>query len=123
MWISHALLKWFVFTIPGLAAWLETQGFAGAFAWPLFLTELVGGIAILLGFYARHVALALSPILVLAASTHLANGWVFTNAGGGWEYPVYLTVASVAQWLIGDGAFALKSRPLWFVSLLRLRAA
>lgn len=114
MWISHALLKWFVFTIPGLAAWLESQGFAAFFAWPLFLTEIVGGLAIVIGFYARHVALALTPVLLIAMSTHLGNGWVFTNEGGGWEYPAFLIAASITQWLIGDGALALRSRPLLF---------
>jgi putative oxidoreductase len=43
----------------------------------------------------------------------LNNGWVFSAPGGGWEYPTYLFVLSIAQFLLGDGAFALKpSRPL-----------
>jgi putative oxidoreductase len=28
--------------------------------------------------------------------------------GGGWEYPVFLTVMSLVLWLSGDGAAALK---------------
>ena len=44
---------------------------------------------------------------------HVGNGWVFTAPGGGWEYPLFLIVASVALALIGDGAFAISpSRPL-----------
>jgi putative oxidoreductase len=39
------------------------------------------------------------------------NGWVFSSAGGGWEYPVFLVVASVALWLLGDGAFTLRRSP------------
>ncbi len=60
------------------------------------------------------MALALSPILLGALfSAHLANGWVFSAPGGGWECPAYLFVLSIAQFLLGDGAFALKpSRPL-----------
>jgi putative oxidoreductase len=123
MWIAHALLKWFVFTIPGFASWLETQGLPGIFAWPVFLSEIIGGTAILIGFYARHVALALIPILVVALSTHVPNGWVFTNQNGGWEYPAYLIVASFAQWLVGDGAFSLRSRPLLFIGRVEARAA
>jgi putative oxidoreductase len=38
---------------------------------------------------------------------HGANGWVFSNPGGGWEYPAFLIAASLAQTLLGDGAFAL----------------
>jgi putative oxidoreductase len=32
---------------------------------------------------------------------------VFTATGGGWEYPAYLMIASLAQALLGDGAYAL----------------
>jgi len=38
----------------------------------------------------------------------MPNGWVHTSPGGGWEYPVFLVVASVALWLIGDGAWSLR---------------
>jgi len=31
---------------------------------------------------------------------------VFTSPKGGWEYPLFLLVASLAQWLLGDGAWA-----------------
>jgi putative oxidoreductase len=40
---------------------------------------------------------------------------VFSAQGGGWEYPAFLIVASLVQWLVGDGAYALRSRPLLFV--------
>ena len=39
---------------------------------------------------------------------------LFTAANGGWEYPAFLILASVAHGLIGDGALALRSRPLLF---------
>jgi putative oxidoreductase len=54
------------------------------------------------------VSLALVPILLGAMWAHLGNGWVFSNANGGWEYPLYLAVLAAAQSLLGDGAFALK---------------
>ncbi|MBB3770710.1 putative oxidoreductase [Angulomicrobium tetraedrale] len=114
MWVSHALLKYVVFTIPGFAGYLGSLGFSPALAWPVFLMELTGGILILLGVYARHVALLLIPVMVAASSAHIGNGWVFSAAGGGWEYPAFLVVTSFALWLIGDGAFALRSRPLLF---------
>lgn len=59
MWIAHALLKWFVFTLPCFASWLETQGLPEFMAWPVFLLELAGGILILSGFYGRYVSAAL----------------------------------------------------------------
>lgn len=108
MWIAHALLKLLVFTLPGTAQFFESVGYPGVLAYPVFAAELLGGLAILVGLYARQVSLALVPIMVAAASVHLGNGWVFTSQGGGWEYPVFLAVTSVALWLAGDGAWALR---------------
>ncbi len=42
----------------------------------------------------RWVALGLIPVLLGALWVHIGNGWVFSNAGGGWEYPVFLVVIS-----------------------------
>jgi len=112
MWIAHALLKLLVFTLPGTAQYFASIGLPGALAYPVFAAELIGGVALLLGVYARQVALALLPIMLAAAWVHLPNGWVHTSPGGGWEYPVFLIAASIALWLLGDGAAALKRSPL-----------
>lgn len=112
MWISHALLKFFVFTLPGTAQFFVTVGFPGFLAYPVFAAELLGGIALLLGVYARQAALALVPVMAAAGWVHLPNGWLHTNAGGGWEYPAFLIAASIALWLLGDGAGALKRSSL-----------
>jgi putative oxidoreductase len=106
MWIAHALLKLFVFTLPGTAQFFESVGFPGWLAYPVFAAELGGGVALVLGVYARQVALALVPVMAVAASVHLGNGWVHTSAGGGWEYPVFLVAASIVLWLLGDGAYS-----------------
>ena len=112
MWISHALLKYVVFTIPGFAGFLGSLGVPTFLAWPIFLIELGGGILILLGIHARQVAVLLIPVMAAAMSVHLGNGWLFSAAGGGWEYPAFLIVASLVVALAGDGAFALRSAPL-----------
>jgi putative oxidoreductase len=111
MWIAHALLKLIVFTLPGTAQFFASQGLPGPLAYPVFAAELLGGLALLLGLYARQVSLALVPIMLGAAWVHLPNGWLFTSTGGGWEYPVFLAIASLALWLLGDGAFALRRSP------------
>jgi len=108
MWIAHALLKWFVFTLPGTARFFESVGFPGFLAYPVFGIELIGGLALVFGFYARQAALALVPVMAAAAWVHLSNGWVHTSPGGGWEYPVFLIVTSVAVWLLGDGVATLR---------------
>jgi putative oxidoreductase len=108
MWIAHALLKLIVFTLPGTAKFFETVGLPGMLAYPTFAVELLGGIAIVLGFYGRQVSLLLIPILIGATWVHLPNGWVHTSTGGGWEYPLFLIAASIAHWLLGDGKFSIK---------------
>lgn len=108
MWIAHAMLKWLVFTLPGTAQFFASVGLPGFLAYPVFAFELIGGIALVLGVYARQVALALTPVMAAAALVHLPNGWVHTSPGGGWEYPVFLLVASFALWLAGDGALAIR---------------
>lgn len=110
MWIAHALLKWVVFTIPGFAGWLESQGIPAFMAWPVFLLELTGGVMILIGFYGRYASAILVPIMLVAAWTHVSNGWLHTNEGGGWEYPIFLVIASIAHFLLGDGRFAIRTK-------------
>jgi putative oxidoreductase len=107
MWISHALLKVLVFTLPGAAKFFDSVGLPGVLVYPVVLAELAGGAAILLGWHGRHASLLLSPILLVAAWVHLPNGWVFTAPNGGWEYPVFLLAASLVHALVGDGRWAL----------------
>jgi len=116
MFIAHSLvLKWLTFTLAGTAQYFESLGLPTTLAYATFWAELVGGVLLVLGVQSRWVALALLPVLVGALWVHAGNGWVFSGAGGGWEYPLYLIVLSVAQALLGDGAHALSpSRRLSF---------
>ena len=108
MWISHALLKILVFTLPGAAGFFESVGLPGFLVYPVVTAELAGGIAVTAGFHGRFVSLLLLPILLVATWVHFPNGWVFSATGGGWEYPVFLVVASVVHFLAGDGAWSVK---------------
>jgi len=107
MFIAHASLKIFVFTLPGTAQFFGSVGFPAWTAYPVTAMELTGGVLLIAGVYARWVALALVPVLLGATFVHLPNGWLFTAPNGGWEYPLFLTVAAVVQALLGDGKFAL----------------
>jgi len=109
MWISHAMLKLAVFTVPGFAAFLSNLGMPAGLAWPVVLAELVGGSLILAGIHSRIVSLALLPVLAGAMLAHIHNGWVFSAPNGGWEYPLFLIAVSVVHVLLGDGACALKT--------------
>lgn len=107
MFIAHALLKVLVFTIPGTVQFFASLGLPSVLAYATIAAELLGGLALIVGFQVRVVSLALIPVLVGATWVHAGNGWAFSNANGGWEYPAFLTVAALAQALLGAGSFAL----------------
>ena len=124
MFIAHALLKYFVFTLPGTAQFFGSLGLPPALGYLTFAAELVGGVLLVLGVHARWVALALVPVLLGATWAHAGNSWVFSAPNGGWEYPAFLTLAAIVQFLIGDGAYALvrSGRPAGARSAARSRA-
>ncbi len=109
MYLAHSVvLKLLTFGLAGTAGYFTSIGLPGWLAYLTFAAEAAGGIMLVLGIQARWVALALIPALAGAIIwAHGANGWVFTAPGGGWEYPLYLIVLSIAQALLGDGQYAL----------------
>ena len=108
--LAHVSLKIFVFTPAGTAGFFQSLGLPGALAYLVIAVELLGGVALLLGVYARYAALAMVPVLLGAIVTvHGAAGFFFTNAHGGWEFPAFWIVALLALAGLGDGAYALRS--------------
>jgi putative oxidoreductase len=112
MYLSHSiLLKLLTFGLAGTAGFFVSIGLPAWLAYVTIAAEAVGGTLLVLGWHTRVVALALIPSLLGAIIwVHAPNGWVFSNKGGGWEYPAFLIVASVALALLGDGAYALSRR-------------
>jgi len=108
LFIAHGLTKLLVFTIPGTVGYFESLGLPGIFAYLTIIAELVGGTALILGVATRLVSLAVMPVLLGAFWVHSGNGWLFTNAGGGWEFPLFWIVAQASLVLLGSGAYALK---------------
>jgi len=107
MFLAHGfILKFMIFTLPGTAQFFGSLGLPPAFAYLVFLAETLGGIALIVGFKTRYVAVALMPVLLGATWVHAGNSWVFSAQGGGWEYPVFLIAASAVQALLGSGAYA-----------------
>jgi len=111
LFIAHALLKYFVFTLPGTEQFFVSVGFPGYLAYVTFGVELIGGILLLLGVATRAVAVALIPVLLGATFVHAGNGWLFTSPNGGWEYPAFWTVTLIVQAFLGSGALALRFAP------------
>jgi len=106
MFLSHGLLKFFVFTLPGTAGSFESVGFPGWTAYIVTPAEVLAGVALIAGFQTRWVALAAIPILLGSLAVHTANGWVFSNPKGGWEYPLYLLVTAAVVALLDGGQLA-----------------
>lgn len=108
LFLAHGLLKVFVFTIPGTVGFFESLGLPAVFAYATILAEIGGGLLLIAGVYTRTVALALVPVLLGATWAHAGNGWVFSNTGGGWEFPLYWASVQLAIAAIGPGVYAVK---------------
>lgn len=109
MLLAHGLiLKVFTFTVPGTVGFFQSIGYPGFFAYLVILGEILGGVALILGVWTRAVALLMVPILIGATLQHVPNGWAFSAAKGGWEFPAFWTVTLFVQALLGDGAYALR---------------
>jgi putative oxidoreductase len=112
MFLAHVALKIFVFSVPGFVGYFGSLGLPAVLAYAVIALELLGGLALILGIYATWVALPLAAeMLGTILFAHGHNGWLFTNPGGGWEYPAFWMIALVVLYLLGDGAMALKPAP------------
>lgn len=109
LFLAHFGLKYFVFTPAGTTQFFTSLGLPGGLAYLTMGVELIGGIALILGIYARIVAVALIPILLGAIVTvHGSAGFFFSNPNGGWEFLAFWIVGLIVLALTGDGKFALK---------------
>jgi putative oxidoreductase len=96
MFLTHSVvLKLFTFGLAGTAGYFASIGLPSALAYVVFAAEAVGGALLLANVATGWVSVALIPVLGGALWVHSGNGWVFSNAGGGWEYPLFLIVVSV----------------------------
>ena len=106
--LAHSVyLKMMVFGLAGTAGYFSSIGLPGFLAYVVFAIEAIAGIALLLGFKTRYFAALTIPVLLGATWAHAANGWLFSNANGGWEYPLLLVVLAVVQVILGDGKYAI----------------
>jgi len=77
--------------------------------WYLIVAHGLGGILLILGLLVRWAALANIPIMVGALwFVHLQQGFFILGNKNGYEYVLVLLGATIAQALLGAGAFTLK---------------
>lgn len=104
IFLAHsAYLKVVVFTVPGTVGFFESLGLPAISAYLVMAAEIIGGVLLLLGIRVRETAAILAIVSLGATWAHAGAGWVFSNEGGGWEYPLFLAVACLVQVLLGAG--------------------
>jgi len=112
---AQKLFGWFGgHGIEGTSGFLESLGWrpGRSFAVLLGAAELLGGLALALGFATPLAAALLTGVLANAAWTvHRRNGlW---NTAGGYEFPLTLAAAALALAFTGAGALSLDAALGW----------
>lgn len=109
--LAHGFyLKLFVFGADGTVGFFASLGLPAIAAWLTIVGETLGGLGLVFGVLTRWASLLLIPIALGATWAHAGFGWSFSNPGGGWEFPLFLTAALAVQALLGNGAYALEPR-------------
>ena len=118
---AQNLLGWY--GGPGLAAALGSYsglGIPSFLGWMVILTEFAGGLALLVGFLGRVMALAIAVTLVVAVVTfHWSVGffmnWNGQLSGEGFEFHILAITLALIVMILGSGAIsidrALTTRP------------
>jgi putative oxidoreductase len=110
IYIMHAYLAAFVFGPQGMIAYQTSKGipFPLIATWYLIIAHGLGGICLLLGVLVRWAALANVPIMAGALFfVHVKQGF-FMGKDGGYEYALLVLGATIAQALLGAGAFTFR---------------
>ncbi|MEZ5484789.1 MAG: DoxX family protein [Lysobacteraceae bacterium] len=111
IFIAHGpYLKLGIFGLDGTLGFFQSLGLPAFVAYLTIAGETLGGLALLAGVLVRPAALGLALISFGSITAHAGNGWVFSGAGGGWEYPVFLGITCLVLVLQGAGRFAIGRR-------------
>jgi putative oxidoreductase len=107
IFMAHGYQKFFMMGIDGVTGFFTQVGvpLPGIMAIVIATLELAGGLALVLGFFARFVAVPLAfDILGAIITVHIKNGF-FVPAGV--EFVLLLLSAAVAIAIAGPGAFSI----------------
>jgi putative oxidoreductase len=109
IFLIHGGIKLFVFTPAGTVRYFNSLGLPSTLAYLTMGWELIGGFALVVGIWPRIVAVAFIPELIgTIVVAHAANGFLFSNPKGGWEFSAFLIVSLLVLAALGNGPFALK---------------
>lgn len=110
MFLTHGLTKLLVFTPEGTANFFESLGLPRFLAYLIIAFEIGGGICLVLGLLVRIISSLTFLQMIVISFIHSSNGWSFSNAGGGWEYPAFMSLTAFSLALLGSGKFTVFSR-------------
>jgi putative oxidoreductase len=96
--------------IDGTAGWFGSMGMKPAklHAWMATITEIVGGLLLVIGLLTPFAAAGVVGVMFVAwAINHRGNGFFIFNPGEGWEYVMTLGIVGLAIGAIGPGGWSL----------------
>lgn len=96
--------------IAGTAGWFQSLGMrpGKVHAWLASVTEIAGGIALVLGLLTPLGGAAVVGVMLVAWITnHRGNGFFIFRPGEGWEYVMTLTLVGFAIAVVGPGEWSL----------------
>lgn len=96
--------------IEGTARWFESLGMRPGIvhAWLASLTEVAGGVALVLGLLTPLGGAAVIGIMSVAFVTnHRGNGFFIFRPGEGWEYVMTLAITGLVLAVVGPGEWSL----------------
>jgi putative oxidoreductase len=102
--------------IAGTARWFESLGMRPGIvhAWLASLTEVAGGIALILGLLTPLGGAAVIGVMLVAWITnHRGNGFFIFRPGEGWEYVMTLTLCGLVLAVVGPGKWSLDQALGW----------
>jgi putative oxidoreductase len=107
--------------IAGTARWFASLGMRPGIvhAWLASLTEVAGGIALILGLLTPLGGAAVVGVMLVAWITnHRGNGFFIFRPGEGWEYVMTLTLCGLALAVLGPGRWSLDQAIGWRKDLI-----
>jgi putative oxidoreductase len=96
--------------IAGTGRWFESLGMRPGIvhAWVASITEVVGGLMLVLGLLTPLGGAAIIGVMTVAGITnHRGNGFFIFRPGEGWEYVMTLGIAGLAIAVLGAGEWSL----------------
>jgi len=114
LFLGHVGVRITLITMPVAVDYFRSIGLPGPLVYLVTTTEAVAGALLVLGSNVRKASLAALVVLISATViVHWRNGFLFTNPGGGWEFPAFWSVALIAQCLLGPGTLSLDKGWPW----------